>query len=129
MTALDTSLLVYAHRSAVAEHRSARQAIVRARRSSGGWGFSAPVVGEFWSVVTHPTAAGRPSAPEEAHRFIVALEAAGTEVMLQRPSLPVADQRPEAPAGVCPCGKRGEHRGCGQPVACATQADAQVQPL
>ena len=68
MIALDTNLLVYAHRSAVAEHRSARQAIVRARTSSGGWGFSLPVVGEFWSVVTHPTAAGRPSAPEEAHR-------------------------------------------------------------
>ena len=80
MIALDTNLLVYAHRSAVAEHRSARQAIVRARTSSGGWGFSLPVVGEFWSVVTHPTAAGRPSAPEEAHRFIVALEAAGAEI-------------------------------------------------
>ena len=59
MIALDTNLLVYAHRSAVAEHRSARQAIVRARTSSGGWGFSLPVVGEFWSVVTHLTAAGR----------------------------------------------------------------------
>ena len=80
MIALDTNLLVYAHRSAVAEHRPARQAIVRARTSSDGWGFSLPVVGEFWSVVTHPTAAGRPSAPEEAHRFIVALEAAGAEI-------------------------------------------------
>ena len=80
MIALDTNLLVYAHRSAVAEHRSAREAIVRARTSSGGWGFSLPVVGEFWSVVTHPTAAGRPSAPEEARRFIVALEAAGAEI-------------------------------------------------
>ena len=28
---------------------------------------------------------------------------------LQRPLLPVVDQRPEAPAGVCPCGRRGEH--------------------
>ena len=80
MIALDTNLLVYAHRSAVAEHRSARRAIVRASTSSGGWGFSLPVVGEFWSVVTHPTAAGRPSAPEEARRFLVALEAAGAEI-------------------------------------------------
>ena len=47
---------------------------------------------------------------------------------LQRPSLPVVDQRPEAPAGVCPFGRRGEHRGHGQPVACANQAAAQVQP-
>ena len=63
MIALDTNLLVYAHRSAVAEHRSARQAIVRARTSSGGWGFSLPFVGEFWSVVTHPTAAAGPRLP------------------------------------------------------------------
>ena len=68
MNALDTSLQVYAHRSAVAEHRPARQAIVLERSSSRGWGVSLPVVGEFWSVVTHPTASGRPSAPEEAHR-------------------------------------------------------------
>ncbi len=80
MIALDTNLLVYAHRSAVAEHRAARRAIVRARASSAGWGFSLPVVGEFWSVVTHPTAAGRPSAPEEARRFVVALESAGAEI-------------------------------------------------
>ena len=80
MIALDTNLLVYAHRSAVAEHRAARRAIIRARASSAGWGFSLPVVGEFWSVVTHPTAAGRPSAPEEARRFVVALEAAGAEI-------------------------------------------------
>ncbi len=52
---------------------AARRAIDRASTSSGGWGFSLPVVGEFWSVVTHPTAAGRPSALEE-RRFIVALE-------------------------------------------------------
>lgn len=80
MIALDTNLLVYAHRSAVAEHETARQAIIRARSLTDGWGFSLPVVGEFWSVVTHPAAQGRPSTPDEARRFIAALQAAGAEI-------------------------------------------------
>ena len=80
MIALDTNLLVYAHRSAVAEHQAARRAIARARRTAAGWGFSLPVVGEFWSVVTHPAAAGRPSTSDEARRFLAALAAAGAEI-------------------------------------------------
>ena len=79
MIALDTNLLVYAHRAAVAEHRPAQQAITRARRAPGGWGFSLPVVGEFWSVVTHPAAPGRPSTASEARRFLAGLDAAGAE--------------------------------------------------
>ena len=80
MIALDTNLLVYAHRSAVAQHRSARRTIARARGLASGWGFGLPVVGEFWSVVTHPAAQGRPSTPDEACRFIASLEAAGAEI-------------------------------------------------
>ncbi len=79
MIALDTNLLVYAHRSAVAEHRAAQRAITRASRHSRGWGFSLGVVFEFWSVVTHPSAAGRPSTPDEAAGFLEALTAAGAD--------------------------------------------------
>ena len=82
MIAVDTNLLVYAHRSAVAEHAPARRAILRARRFAAGWGFSLPVVCEFWSVVTHPAAQGRPSTPDEARRFIGSLEAAGAEIWM-----------------------------------------------
>lgn len=82
MIALDTNLLVYAHRSAVAEHETARQAIIRARGFSDGWGFSLPVVSEFWSVVTHPTTRGRPSTPDEARRFLASLQAAGAEIWM-----------------------------------------------
>jgi toxin-antitoxin system PIN domain toxin len=79
MIALDTNLLVYAHRSGTAEHKAARAAIERAA-ASRGWGVPAPVVAEFWSVVTHPAASGRPSKPGEARRFLTALAAAGAEV-------------------------------------------------
>jgi len=77
--ALDTNLLVYAHRSATAEHKAARAAIERAA-ASDRWGFAAPVVAEFWSVATHPSASGRPSTPKEALRFLAALADAGAHV-------------------------------------------------
>ena len=77
MIAIDTNLLVYAHRSSTAEHIRARQALERAARSPLGWGFALPVLSEFWSIVTHPSAVGRPSTPEEAGRFIRALVRTG----------------------------------------------------
>jgi toxin-antitoxin system PIN domain toxin len=77
--ALDTNLLVYAHRSATPQHKASRAAIERAART-GTWGLASPVVAEFWGVVTHPTAAGRPSTPDEAQRFLFALADAGAEV-------------------------------------------------
>lgn len=81
MIALDTNLLVYAHRAAVPEHRAAQRAIRRACNSPGGCGIGLPNLVEFWSVVTHPSAAGRPSAPEEAAEFIRALvETGGVEI-------------------------------------------------
>jgi uncharacterized protein len=77
--ALDTNLLVYAHRSATSEHKAARAAIERAA-DSDGWGFAAPVVAEFSSIVTHPAASGWPSSPDEARRFLAALADAGAHV-------------------------------------------------
>jgi toxin-antitoxin system PIN domain toxin len=82
--ALDTNLLVYAHRSATPEHKAARAAIERAA-ASGAWGFAAPVVAEFWAVATHPASRGRPSTPDEALRFLSALEDAGARVWAPGP--------------------------------------------
>jgi len=69
MIALDTNLLVYAHRSSVPQHAAAYRAIGRAASDPDGWGFSLGTVTEFWSVVTHP-AAPHPSAPEKARAFL-----------------------------------------------------------
>jgi predicted nucleic acid-binding protein len=68
--ALDTNLLVYAHRSRAPEHWASRAVIEQAIVSSLGWGVAAPVISEFWSVVTHPKVPGRPSTPHEAARFV-----------------------------------------------------------
>jgi toxin-antitoxin system PIN domain toxin len=70
--AIDTNVLVYAHRAALAEHRAARRAIERAM-ASGGWGITHPTVAEFWSVATHPASAGRPSTPTQARAFLRAM--------------------------------------------------------
>jgi len=73
LIAVDTNLLVYAHRTALPEHGAARQAIERAAGMPAGWGMSHASVAEFWSVVTHPAAAGRPSTGTEAAAYLSSL--------------------------------------------------------
>jgi predicted nucleic acid-binding protein len=73
MIAIDTNLLVYAHRAAAPKHMAARKAIENAMNDPRGCGVSLPCVAEFWSVVTHPLAAGGPSTPTQANKFIQTL--------------------------------------------------------
>jgi toxin-antitoxin system PIN domain toxin len=77
MIAIDTNLLVYAHRAAAPEHVAAIRALERAASDSRGWGFSVGSILEFWHVVTHSSASGRPSTPDEARRFLGNLERQG----------------------------------------------------
>jgi toxin-antitoxin system PIN domain toxin len=79
--AIDTNLLIYAHRRAVAEHDAARQAIEAACNSTRGWGVAFPTIAEFYSIVTHPAASGRPSTPDEAVAFLQMLETRGGMVV------------------------------------------------
>ena len=73
MIAIDTNLLVYAHRSGLAEHRSAQRALQAASADARGWGIPFPCIAEFWSVVTHRESAGGGSAPVKARGFLRAL--------------------------------------------------------
>jgi predicted nucleic acid-binding protein len=45
--AVDTNLLVYAHRSSLPEHRRARRALEQASRDPRGWGIALASVAEF----------------------------------------------------------------------------------
>lgn len=81
MIAIDTNLLIYAHRSATPEHRAAKAAIEAALNSTGGCGIPLPSVAEFFSIVTHPTASGRPSPPRIAADFLAAMRQCGVEVL------------------------------------------------
>ena len=73
MIALDTNLLIYAHRATMPEHSAARRAIEKAVIHPQGWGIPLPCLAEFWSVVTHPAATGTPALPETALLFITNL--------------------------------------------------------
>jgi hypothetical protein len=84
MTALDSNILIYAHRSAVPEHHAAMRAIEKAAAAPGGWGIAFPCIAEFWAVVTHPASSGRPSRPREAQSFLDNLVAAGAKLFYPR---------------------------------------------
>ena len=86
MIAVDTNLLVYAHRAGVRQHRRAQRAIEAAANDPRGWGISLPSVGEFWSVVTHPAAQGGPAKPDRAMEFVTSLvQSGGMRIWLPRP--------------------------------------------
>jgi toxin-antitoxin system PIN domain toxin len=67
--ALDTNILVYAHRAGADEHDRARKAVLTALEDPRGWGICLPSISEFWSIVTHPKMAGGPSTPNVVTQF------------------------------------------------------------
>ena len=85
MIAIDTNLLVYAHRSRTPEHARARKAIELAAFGEAGWGIAAASLTEFWAIATHPDSKGRPSSPSQASAFVRALVHAGAHVWLPGP--------------------------------------------
>ena len=82
MIALDSNLLIYAHRREVPEHRLAREIVEEASGIEGGWVIPFPCAAEFWSVVTHPATG---STPAEATAFLEALVRAGAQIVGPRP--------------------------------------------
>jgi predicted nucleic acid-binding protein len=84
MIALDTNILIYAHRSSVPQHRAAMRAIEEVAGGIRGWGIPFPCIAEFWAVVTHPASSGRPSRPREAQMFLENLVDAGAKVLYPR---------------------------------------------
>ena len=79
MIAIDTNLLVYAHRRGAPEHRRT-QAALEAAAERQGWGIALPCLAEFWSVVTSPHSPGGGSSPRQAAGFLQNLLAAGCRI-------------------------------------------------
>src|SRR5205807_1569225 len=71
--AVDTNILIYAHRRAAPEHQAATHAINEAAGSRSGWGIAVASIGEFWAVVTHPSSKGGASTPAQAAGFLASL--------------------------------------------------------
>ncbi len=54
MIAIDTNILVYAHRSDSPWHSKAESVLVEAAEGKGAWAIPWPCIHEFLAIVTHP---------------------------------------------------------------------------
>jgi uncharacterized protein len=71
--AIDTNLLVYAHRSDSKFHAIARETIEQLRHQPAPWAIAWPCVHEFIAIVTHPRIYKPASKLEDALAFVEAL--------------------------------------------------------
>jgi uncharacterized protein len=66
LIAVDTNLLVYAHRRDSPFHAAAALAIREVAESRAPWALPWPCLNEFYSITTHPRIYDPPSSPAEA---------------------------------------------------------------
>lgn len=71
MIAIDTNILIFAHRQCE-QHEEAKQVLLNAADREDGWGFSLPSIVEFWKNVTHASYP-KPSSTKEAAAFLAFL--------------------------------------------------------
>jgi uncharacterized protein len=79
MIALDTNILVYAHREELPLHRKARTRLLELAEGLDPWGLPVFCIGEFLRVVTHPRLFDPPSTLRQAAQAI--------ENLLESPSV------------------------------------------
>jgi toxin-antitoxin system PIN domain toxin len=82
MIALDTNILVYAHRAEMPAHARARAVVASLAESPSAWGLPYPVVHEFLATVTRVSAWERPTAPDDAVGALEDLLASPSVVLL-----------------------------------------------
>ena len=86
MIAVDTNLLVYAHRLDSEWHHAALAALRGLSEQSTRWGIPWPCVHEFLAIVTHPRIYAPPTPPAVATRAVsVWLESAGCVALSEGP--------------------------------------------
>jgi toxin-antitoxin system PIN domain toxin len=71
--AVDTNVLVYAHREETAQHQRATDALAHLAEGDEPWGLPLFVLGEFLRVVTHPRLFSPPSPLDQAVAVVEAL--------------------------------------------------------
>ena len=90
MIAVDTNVLVYAHREELGKHDDARRRLTELAEAPARWAIPVFCLGEFLRVVTHPRLFDPPFTPSEA------CDALGR--VLDSPSLVVISPGPGYPA-------------------------------
>lgn len=84
MIAVDTNILVYAHRRDAEWHDAARAALARLAEGQGSWALPWPCLHEFLAIATHPRIFNPPSTPAEAVDQIAAwLESPGVALLAE----------------------------------------------
>jgi toxin-antitoxin system PIN domain toxin len=66
MVAVDTNILVYAHRADSSWHAAADAVVAELAEGSGTWAIPWPCLYEFYAVVTHPRIYRPPTPPADA---------------------------------------------------------------
>ena len=82
MIAVDTNILIHAHRSDSPWHSKAASCVKDLAEGNAGWTVPWPCVHEFLSKVTHPRIFSPPSAAKTAFAFLEALLASPTLSLL-----------------------------------------------
>ncbi|MHB8263507.1 MAG: TA system VapC family ribonuclease toxin [Acidimicrobiales bacterium] len=82
MIAVDTNVVVYAHRSEFPQHKTAYGKLVALANGTSAWGIPIFVVGEFLRVVTHPRVLHPPTPMREALRMLDTLLASPSARLL-----------------------------------------------
>lgn len=77
MIAVDTNVLVYAHREDSPHHQAAKEAVSSLRQSASFWAIPWPCVHEFIGIVTHPKIFKIPTPVEIALQAVAAWQAGG----------------------------------------------------
>lgn len=85
MRALDTNILVYAHRKDAQFHDPAVRLVKGLAEGRVPWGLPWPCVYEFYSVVTHPRIYSPPSTPTQALAQLRAWLGSPSVVLLAEP--------------------------------------------
>jgi uncharacterized protein len=82
MIAIDTNILVYAHRAEAPHHAAARNLVTQMAASPTPWALPWPCLYEFIKVVTHPRIFDPPTPLEDALAVVESLAAAPSVVLL-----------------------------------------------
>jgi toxin-antitoxin system PIN domain toxin len=88
--ALDTNILVYAHRGELPQHEAARRRVVALAEGDQLWGIPVFCIGELVRVLTHPKLFDPPFTSAEARKAI--------ERILGSPTLRVLSPGPDFPS-------------------------------
>jgi toxin-antitoxin system PIN domain toxin len=73
MIAVDTNLLIYAHRTDMRQHVAALEAVRSLAEGSSAWAIPWPCAHEFISVVTNPKPFKKPTSARDAVAFLRSL--------------------------------------------------------